>query len=237
MDSYRIAVIAHIASGSIALILFWTAGFMKKGTPVHRKIGQVYLLAMLGILLTGIPLVTTAFARGEVYGGIFLSYLLLLVSNSCWSSWRAIRDRRDSKRYFGLVYWFLVGLVTFAGSSVSLLGLNIGSGLLSVFGLVGLSVGIGALRSWRRADSDPKWWLKEHYGAMIGNGVATHIAFLGIGLRKALPAFDGGSLQLFAFTAPVVVAIAAGFWLDRKYGGKPAKKRVAKQTGAALIEA
>jgi len=187
--------------------------------------------------LTGIPLVTTAFARGEVYGGIFLAYLLLLVTNSCWSTWRAIRDRRDRKRYFGLVYWFLAGLVTVVGTSVSLLGLNIGSGLLSVFGLVGVSAGIGALRSWRRADTDPKWWLKEHYGAIIGNGVATHIAFLGIGLRKAMPGFDAGSLQLFAFTAPLIVAIAAGLWLNRKYGGKPAKRQAMRNPAPTLSEA
>lgn len=232
MDSYRIAVIAHISAGSIALILFWTAGLMKKGTPVHRKVGQVYLLAMLGILLSGVPLVSAAFARGQVYGGLFLGYLLLLVSHGCWSAWRSIRDRRDRNRYFGPVYWFLTALVSIAGVSISVLGLSVGSGLLSIFGLVGLSLGIGAWRSWRRADNDPKWWLKEHYGAMIGNGVATHIAFLGIGLRKLLPAVDSGSLQLFAFTAPLIVAVVAAWWLNRKYGGKPGPRRVATSIAA-----
>ncbi len=225
MDSYRLAVIAHISAGSIALILFWTAGLMKKGTPVHRKVGQVYLLAMLGILLSGVPLVSAAFARGQVYGGLFLGYLLLLVSHSCWSAWRSIRDRRDRRRYFGPVFWFLTALVATAGVSISALGLSVGSGLLSTFGLVGLSVGIGAWRGWKRASNDPKWWLKEHYGAMIGNGVATHIAFLGVGLRKLLPAVDSGSLQLFAFTAPLFVAMAAAWWLNRKYGGKPAPRQ------------
>ncbi len=236
MDTYRIAVITHIAAGSIALILFWTAGLMNKGTPVHRKVGQGYLLAMLAVVLTGVPLVSASFARGQVYGGLFLGFLLLLVTTSCWMSWRAIRDRRDRKRYFGLVFWFLAGLTAVAGASVSLLGMNIGSGLLSIFGLVGVSIGIGAVRGWRRAGNDPKWWLKEHYGAMIGNGVATHIAFLGIGLGRAIPSFDPGKLQLVAFVGPVFVAIIAGFWLNRKYGGKPVKRRVAKPTAAALSE-
>ncbi len=218
MDSYRMAVIAHVVAGSIALILFWTAGLMKKGTPMHRKVGRYYLAAMLSVVLTGVPMVSVIFARGQVYSGLFLSFLLVLVSTSSWSSWRAIRDRRDARRYFGPVYWLLVGLTGMAGASISLIGFNIGSGLFAIFGLVGVSVGISALRAWRRADQDPKWWLKEHYGAMIGNGVATHIAFLGIGLRKAVPSLDPGSLQLLAFTAPIGVAIAAAWWLNRKYG-------------------
>jgi hypothetical protein len=218
MDSYRMAVAAHLVAGSIALILFWTAGLMKKGTPLHRKVGRFYLGAMLAVVLTGVPMVSAIFARGQLYNGLFLSFLLLLVSTSCWSSWRAIRDRRDARRYFGPVYWLLVGLTGVAGASISLIGLNIGASLLAIFGLVGVGVGISGVRAWTRADQDPKWWLKEHYGAMIGNGVATHIAFLGIGLRKAVPALDPGTLQLLAFTAPIGVAIAAGWWLNRKYG-------------------
>jgi hypothetical protein len=156
---------------------------------------------------------------------------VLLVSTSCWSSWRAIRDRHDPRRYFGPVYLLLVGLTLTAGVGISLLGLNIGSSLLSIFGLVGLFVGIGSVRAWHRSGSDPKWWLKEHYGAMIGNGVATHIAFLGIGLRKLIPGADHAALQLFAFTAPLLAAVVAGWWLNRKYGGK---RRPAQAQGVVV---
>ena len=61
----------------------------------------------------------------------------------------------------------------------------------------------------------------------------THIAFLGIGLRKAVPALDPGSLQLLAFTAPIGVAIAAGWWLNRKYG-KPAAPALARKDRATV---
>lgn len=234
MDRYQLIVSAHIAAGSLALLLFWTAGLMKKGTPVHRKVGRVYLWAMLGVVVTAVPLANAAFAKGHVYSGLFLTYLVLLVSTSCWSSWRAIRDRQHRRRYFGPVYRLLVGLTMTAGVGISLLGLNIGSGLLSIFGLVGLSVGIGSLRAWRRSAADPNWWLKEHYGAMIGNGVATHIAFLGIGLRKLIPAADQVLLQLFAFTAPLLAALVAAWWLNRQYGGKPAQRRGLAPGGVAI---
>ena len=220
MDLYQAIVYAHIAAGSVALILFWTAGLMKKGTTSHRRVGQFYLLAMVGVMLSGLVMVQAAFNRGQTYAGIFLGFLVLLVATSCWSSWRAIRDRRDRRRYYGLVYWTLTGLTTLVGVSVSALGFNIGATLLAVFGLVGVSVGIGAVRGYVRAQTDPKWWLKEHYGAMIGNGVATHIAFLGIGLRRLLPEADAGGLQLFAFTAPLLFAVIATVWLNRKYGGR-----------------
>ena len=94
--------------------------------------------------------------------------------------------------------------------------------LLQVFGGVGVMGGIGAWTSWRRSATDPKWWLKEHYGAMIGNGVATHIAFFGIGLRSLLPGVDPVLLQNFAWFAPLAASLVAAAWLNRKYG-RPVK--------------
>src|SRR5690606_16814152 len=57
-----------------------------------------------------------------------------------------------------------------------------------------------------------------HYGAMIGNGVATHIAFFGIGLRSLLPGVDPQLLQHFAWFTPLAGAFIAAWWLGRKYG-------------------
>ena len=82
MDLYQAIVYAHIAAGSVALILFWTAGLMKKGTTSHRRVGQFYLLAMVGVMLSGLVMVQAAFNRGQTYAGIFLGFLVLLVATS-----------------------------------------------------------------------------------------------------------------------------------------------------------
>lgn len=233
MTAIQILVLSHVAAGTVALATYWTAGLVKKGTLLHRRAGQVYLLAMLAILLSGIPLVVRAVLADELVGAAFLGYLLLLVAQGCWTAWRAIRDRRTPQRFFGPVFWSLTGATVLAGAGMIALGLKVGAPILAVFGGVGGLVGFGAMRARRRAATDPKWWLKEHFGAMIGNGVATHIAFFGIGLRRLLPGVDPGLLQNFAWFTPLAAAFVAGWWLNRKYGGKP---RAAPARGGLVAE-
>jgi hypothetical protein len=52
---------------------------------------------------------------------------------------------------------------------------------------------------------------------MIGNGVATHIAFMQIGLMRLFPELGSTMIQHLAWFGPLAVGIAAGFWLDRRY--------------------
>lgn len=220
MDLQQANVVFHVGAGTIALATYWTAGLTKKGSPRHRRAGQLFLLAMLAILVSGAPLVVAALRDGKPNAAAFLGFLLLLVAQGCWSGWRAIRDRKSPPRYFGPVFWTLTGATVLAGAAMIALGSRIGQPIFAVFGGVGALVGIGAMRARRRADSDPIWWLREHYGAMIGNGVATHIAFFGIGLRRMLPGVDPGTLQLFSWFAPLAFAAIAGLWIGRKYGKK-----------------
>jgi hypothetical protein len=227
MTSYSLFVILHVIAGTASLATFWTAAALRKGSPLHRRVGHVYLWSMLAVLVTGVPLVTTLLARGQPVSAAFLGFLLLLTGNGCWSAWRAIRDRRDARRYFGVGYWALVGSTALGGTAIVALGLHGQHALLIVFGSVGLFAGFASLHSRRRARIDPKWWLKEHYGAMVGNGVATHIAFLGIGLSRLLPDVDFAVLQQVAWFAPLIGAAIATVWLNRRYGGAPQPRREA----------
>lgn len=222
MNTYQAIVMLHVAAGTVALATYWTAGLVKKGTPLHRRVGQAYLLAMCGILATGLPMAAAALRADKPNVAAFLAFLLLLVAQACWTAWRAIRDRRSPERFFGRVYWGLTGACVLAGLGMVALGLRIGQPIFAVFGGIGALAGLGALRARRRSATDPKWWLKEHYGAMIGNGVATHIAFFGIGLRSLLPGVDPALLQNFAWFAPLLASFVAAAWLDRKYGRKAA---------------
>lgn len=223
MTPYLLSLWLHIGAGSLALGLFWTAAALRKGTPLHRRIGQGYLLAMLGVIGSGVPLALALVERGRPVGALFLAYLLLLVASTCWSAWRAIRDRQQRARYFGPLYWSFATLVALFGLLLVALGLRVGSSLLLVFGAIGPLAAWGSVQAWRRAPRDPKWWLKEHYGAMVANGVATHIAFIGVGLRNALPGIDPGLLQLFAWFGPLVAALFALWWLNRRYGRAPVR--------------
>lgn len=221
MASMSLIVTFHVGTGAVALAAYWSAALLKKGGRAHRLAGRVFLLAMLGILATGVPMALQALERGHPVTAAFLGYLLLLVAHGSWSAWRAIRDRRAPQRFFGPVFWTLTSATVLAGAAMMVLGLRIGQPIFVVFGGVGGLIGWGAMTARRKADQDPVWWLREHYGAMLGNGVATHIAFFGIGLRRLLPGVDPQLLQLFAWFAPLAAAGVAGWWLSRRYGRRP----------------
>jgi hypothetical protein len=224
MQSLVLAV--HAATGAVALGSFWTAAAARKGGPVHRTSGRIYLSAMALILLTAVPLALAFLGRGQPVAGVFFLYLLVLVGTSVIVAPRAIRRKQDFAAFRGGLYPWLAWLQLAAGAGVVAAGLWARQPLLAVFGSVGVVLSIRMLRLRRRSMPAPGWWLREHFTAMIGNGVATHIAFLSIGLIGLLPADLGQRMQQLqiAWFGPLVVSVIAGFWLNlrhrRRFGGR-----------------
>lgn len=209
--------IPHALFGTVALATFWTAGLSKKGSPLHKIVGKIYLLAMTGIIVTALPLALSQALKGQWISAAFLGYLAILVSHACRNAWLAIRCKRDFERYTGTGYRVSVGLLGISGVAVSVLGMFYGAWLLIIFGLLGPLSVLSARSLIRNGPRSPKWWLKEHYGAMIANGVATHIAFLQIGLLRLIPELGGPLIQNLAWFGPLALSFIAGRWLDRRY--------------------
>lgn len=214
---YQYYVMLHVAAGTLALIGFWTAAALRKGSPRHRLVGRAYLLAMLAVIVSGVPLTIQRAIDGQPVTASFLAYLLLITATGVWSAWRAIRDKADPIAYTGVVYRGLGLANMLAGAGVLALGVNVGSPLLMGFSAVGLFAGQDMLRKRRQIAGKPLWWREEHYTAMLGNGVATHIAFLSLGLPRLLPRIDGAALHYAAWFAPLLVAVVAKILLDRRY--------------------
>ena len=217
MAGYSVFVALHIAGGAVALAAFWSAALLRKGSPAHRLVGRGYLLAMLAVIASGVPLTAQRLIDGHPVGATFLAYLLLLVSTSVWLSWRAIRDRQDPSAYLGRVYGLLAYANPLAGLAVLALGIDRGQPLLTGFSVVGVMVGVDMLRRRRVIPTQPRWWLEEHYSAMVANGAATHIAFLAIGLPRLLPVLQGQGWYYAGWFAPVLLAIVAKAWLNRRF--------------------
>ena len=207
----------HAVIGTVALATFWTAALARKGSPLHKRVGKIYLLAMIGVVLTAIPLALGYALDGQWVGAAFLSYLVILVGHACRLAWLSIRWKRDFARYTGRGYRISNAVVGLSGLAASALGLAYGAWILVIFGLIGPLGAIQGRKLARNGPDGPRWWLKEHYGAMIGNGVATHIAFLQIGLMRLIPELGGTVVQHLAWFGPLAIALAAGFWLDRRY--------------------
>jgi hypothetical protein len=207
----------HALIGTVALATFWAAALMKKGSPLHKGIGKVYLLAMIGVVLTAAPLAVAQALEGQWVGAIFLGYLVVLVSHACRLAWLSIQWKRDFDRYVGTGFKVSNVILAVTGLAVSVLGLMYSAWILVIFGLIGPLGALESRKLLRNGPDSPKWWLKEHYGAMIGNGVATHIAFLQIGLMRLIPELGGTMVQHLAWFGPLALSFVAASWLDRRY--------------------
>ena len=220
MSWYTNTAFIHASIGTLALATFWIAGMSKKGSPIHKAAGKIYLLAMTGIIISALPLSLSMLLNKSPAGGSFFLYLLVITSTSVWCSWRAIRDKRDWAKYTGAVYKIFMLLNILSAISIVLVALLLPNDIqiiLMAFSSIGVINAVHMFRFSRTSPQDPRWWMSEHLSAMIGNGVATHIAFLSIGLPKLLPMLSGPVLQNMAWLGPLTLSIFAGIYLKRKY--------------------
>jgi hypothetical protein len=223
MSGYTLIVGLHVALGAVALGLFWVAATLRKGSGGHVAVGRAYLVTMAGVLATAVLLAIAAFARDAWITGTFLFYLVLITGSAGWTGWRAVRDRTSVARYVGPTFRALAWTNLIAGLVVLGLGLKVGHPLLIGLSVVGLISGPAMLRFARRAAHERGWWLAQHYGGIIGAGVATHVAFLGIGFSRWVPPSWTGLSQALAWVLPLSVSIIARLWLARRY--RPAVDR------------
>lgn len=219
MNYYTLFTVVHVAFGTVALATFWITAALRKGTPLHRRIGGSYLLSMTGVLLTTPVLAFGAFAVGKTTTGVFLLYLTIITATAVWGAWRAIRDRGAPGRYFGGSYRAIAALNLASGAAALAIGVAEREAILVGMSAIGLVIGARMVNRARRPPTERNWWLKEHYSAIVGCGIATHIAFLNIGLQRIVPADLGVAASYVGWFGPVVAAIVARWWLDRKYAG------------------
>lgn len=227
MTLYESTRFLHAGIGAIGLITFWLAGLSRKGSPVHRAAGKIYLVAMAVVLAAAVPLDIRIFQSGETITAAFLAFLLLLTITSVWVSWRAIRDKRDFARFVGPVYRVLAVINAAAGVAILGLGLTRGAVLLIAFSSVGLIGAFNMARNILRGQRDARWWLREHFTAMLANGIATHIAFLSIGLPRLVPEWQGPVLFYGGWLGPLAVAVIARIALGIQYRAPAPRPAVA----------
>jgi uncharacterized membrane protein len=220
MELYSMLVSLHGLAGAIALPTFWLAALARKGSPLHRRSGQIYLLAMIAIMLTAVPMAGYFFARSRPGTAIFLLYLVLITLSSCWLGWRAIQRKATQAGFRDSRYLVLAVCNGLGGLLVAGYGVWQGQVLMMGFSLIGIGL---AVSMWRRRVQPlptPRWWIREHLGAMLGAGAATHVAFLSIGLGRVLQWLGletTPTLGILPWFVPVLVSTAAAIWLDRRY--------------------
>ena len=180
---------------------------------IHVALGCVALVAFwtAGIARKGGPLHVGA---GKVYL-LAMAGLLAATVPMCWLAWFAGHQK---------IVVFLLYLLVITCTSTWLSWRAIRDRRdWARFSLIGISTFASMRRFALRTPTEARWWMRQHLRAMLGNGVATHIAFLSIGLPRLLPMLQGPVFQNLAWLAPLGVAAVAGVYLGRKYLGAPGR--------------
>jgi hypothetical protein len=221
MDTlYKMLLAAHGLCGLVALVTFWMAAFARKGAPLHLRVGKAYMIAMLGIIATAVPMVVIIGMQGKPGIATFLAYLVVITASGLWMGWRAVKRKRDQAAFRSGAYLWVAVLNLVASVVVFAVGLKMSQVLLMGFSAVGLLTGVQMLVRRARPMTAMRWWMKEHYSAMVGCGVATHIAFLAIGFDRIIRMVGidpPGWYHLIAWFLPLSLSFVVMAWLNRRY--------------------
>lgn len=222
--TYDILLTLHGIAGVIALVTFWAAAILRKGSPAHRAAGKAYLAAMLVIVVTAVPMAVIIAMRGKPGIATFLGYLVVITATGMWAGWRAIRRKGQQQAFRDGAYAGVAWLNIVASAAVFAVGWQMSQALLMGFSMVGVIGGVQMLHRRARPMESTRWWMEEHFSAMVGCGVATHIAFLAIGLDRIVRMVGidpPGWYHLVAWFLPLSLAFIAVPLLRRKYNPAP----------------
>jgi MFS family permease len=217
MDLYRWIVWLHVATGVVVLVTYWLTAFTRKGSRRHVLIGRIFMSGMCIMLATAAVICARFLNEGRWQMGYFFAYIVLLTFTAVWLAWRAPRMKRDRSGFFGWPYWLVALLNLGIGVSLFVLGLMVRHPLPTAFSWVGIAIGVFMLWVARRQPFDPRWWIRQHVAGVLIAGVATHIAFLNIGLTRLLDAVGMDMPMLLPWLMPLLVAGMAWVWLKRRH--------------------
>ncbi|OQW57967.1 MAG: hypothetical protein A4S17_04080 [Proteobacteria bacterium HN_bin10] len=214
---HDIARWTHVGVGIIAFASLWTAGFSRKGGRLHRRAGAVYVWTMIVVLATAAVLTLTTLSRGQWMGAVFLGYLLTITATALWMGRRALNFKTDAAGYTRGLFLPVGVLNILAAAGAVAVGVISGQIFIAAISAIGFLIGFGIIAMRRKPPEHPRFWLKEHFGGMIGAGIATHIAFASIGLRQLFPDADTSVVTIWPWALPLVVGFAASALAERRY--------------------
>ncbi len=90
-------LILHICAGTLGMLSGFVAIFLRKGSRRHAIAGNVFVVSMLCLSLSGVTLAVMRFQPGNILGGSLTFYLVA-------TAWLTAR-RKDDHRRLGVVDW------------------------------------------------------------------------------------------------------------------------------------
>lgn len=227
----------HIAAGITALAVFWVPMVTRKGGPLHRRVGWIYVAAMGVVAVTAVVVCTgrILFNGPEVRArSLFLLFISILAASAAATGVRALREKRRLAATRKVINLGLPILFFVSSVGISLYGLWLGRALFTLFGTFGLVSSSSQLFYWLRPPQSRMHWWFWHMSGMGVSSIATLTAFLVVNA----PRLGLASFSILPWVAPGVVgAIGLSVWI-RYYKKKFATPRLDEPAReAAPVEA
>lgn len=215
----------HIGAGALGLVVFWIPMVLAKGGAWHRRVGWLFVAGMgtasvSGGLLCSYRLMTEIDPE-RLAAAFFLLFISVLTGAATWKGVRVLRFKNRRDRHVLAMDLGMAGLL--AGTGLLTLGVGVAerAPLFVIFGLIGLSNGVGDLRYWLRPPTTRMHWWFEHMNGMITTSIAALTAFaVQNAARLGLDAFG-----VVVWLAPTLVLVPVNAVWQRYYRQRFAPKK------------
>jgi uncharacterized membrane protein len=216
LGSYEALRFLHIAGGALGLVSMFVPLLTRKGSPVHRRFGKVFAIAMIvagisGLAMSGAHLVAPEAFGSDIarirIGGLFLGTIGLLMLGAVQQMLRSLARKRQPASKATVLDIALPIALASAGAVTAFVGVIVGAPLLIGFGALGTLTAVGDLRFVLRPLQTPKaWWYQHMQGAMIAI-ISAVTAFTVFGGRRWLTALVPSELGWTLWVAPSLVLV------------------------------
>lgn len=223
LSAYQLLVWLHVATGGLALVLFWVPVLYTKGSPRHIQSGRLYANCMIFLSLSGVVsallvIAAPAYFKAELFAdGVdsaalaaavrqfmgFLLYLCVLVLTNVLHATAVLRVKARVRQLRHWRYQVLPALLLLSGLGVLVTGLVHMHFMFIAFSLIGVVSAVDILRYCWRATASRNDWMRAHIGNICGSGIGLYTAFMAFGGRSLFS--DLGQWQWVFWIAPAVV--------------------------------
>src|SRR5688572_8305741 len=97
--NYQSIIPVHALIGISALVMFWIAALSRKGSLIHRQAGKAYVISMLIILISVVPMIMVEIEQDNIAQAVVLMYLFSIASVATYVTWVSIRNKKSKDKY------------------------------------------------------------------------------------------------------------------------------------------
>ena len=237
---YQTVFIVHAMVATLGLIIFYIPVFSRKGGNRHKNVGRYYVNAMrvtaysgllmsaclwldpLGIKLPPPGLTTQQLAlriQDIQEAAYFFSMLGLLILVSVNQAVAVLRVKQENWRLRNARHLMLPCVVLIYSTVMLVRGTMLLAPISIAFSLLCLMVSSRAIYYSFNTNLQPREWVGDHMGGMLGSGLGAHIAFMLNGGQRLFSEYMVGNM-LALWILPLLIGSVLIFYSIKRQGVK-----------------